>query len=280
MAGEINQAEVDSMKLNQTRIKTFLKCGEQYRRRWVEGHIIPPGIAMVRGSGMHKASEHNFKQKVETKVDLPVKEVVEVAVESMRSIIKRDGIVLSEEETSKGKDAVIATAERSLVILASMYSQQVAPKYQPEIVERELEMPVNALLTLHGTLDTRGREIASGKKVILDLKTTKKTPSEGQYDDDPQVTNYWLLDWAETKQEPDEFHLAVLVDKKEPVVVKVVQKRTKDDIEAFVNLATSVASAVEKQVFVPSYGMSDAWWCSKKWCGYWHTCPFVPKGKR
>jgi hypothetical protein len=47
----------------------FQRCGEQYRRRYLENEIIPPGISARIGSGVHKAAEINFRAKIQTGED-------------------------------------------------------------------------------------------------------------------------------------------------------------------------------------------------------------------
>src|SRR5437879_6191865 len=53
------------------------RCPEQWRRRYVLGQKESPGAALVIGSGFHFAQEHNFRQKIESFVDLPAEEVAE-----------------------------------------------------------------------------------------------------------------------------------------------------------------------------------------------------------
>src|SRR5580700_2286114 len=71
--------------LSPTQLEMFSRCGEQYRRRYIEHEIIPPGIAMAKGKGFHAGAEHNMRQKLETGVDLSVAEIVDVAVTSFEA---------------------------------------------------------------------------------------------------------------------------------------------------------------------------------------------------
>ncbi len=47
-----------------SQLSMFQRCGEQYRRRYMEGDIFPPGLALVTGRATHKSAEVNLKQKV------------------------------------------------------------------------------------------------------------------------------------------------------------------------------------------------------------------------
>jgi hypothetical protein len=67
--------------LSQTQLTMYEKCGESYRRRYCdcEGEKIPPGIALVKGTGVHGGSKANFKQKIETKEDLSRKKIIDIS---------------------------------------------------------------------------------------------------------------------------------------------------------------------------------------------------------
>ena len=55
-------------------LSMFLKCGEQFRRRYECNEIIPPSASLARGTCGHKSLEANFRQKIETREDLFVPE--------------------------------------------------------------------------------------------------------------------------------------------------------------------------------------------------------------
>ena len=62
-----------------SQLSMYCKCGEQYRRRYVEGEIVPPGVALVSGKSVHKAREIDLKHKMATGEDLAVEAVKESA---------------------------------------------------------------------------------------------------------------------------------------------------------------------------------------------------------
>ena len=72
--------------VNQTLINAWQMCGERVRRRWIEGDIIPPGIAARIGTGLHAGAEINHRAKLNTGVDEPLDVVQDAA---------RDGYVKS-----------------------------------------------------------------------------------------------------------------------------------------------------------------------------------------
>ncbi len=66
----------------------FQRCGVQYEFRYIQGQIMPPGAAQIRGTGVHKGAEHNYRHKIEHKVDLPTDEVVNVAVQTLEGVAR------------------------------------------------------------------------------------------------------------------------------------------------------------------------------------------------
>ena len=70
--------------IHQSSLGTALRCGEQFRRRYIEGERVPPGVAAGRGTGVHKANEVNLNQKVITGTDLKLSDLKDAA---------RDGFV-------------------------------------------------------------------------------------------------------------------------------------------------------------------------------------------
>ena len=57
----------------------FSRCQEAFRRRYIEGVKLPPGIAACIGTGMHKGAEANHRQKIESGVDMPLGDIQDAA---------------------------------------------------------------------------------------------------------------------------------------------------------------------------------------------------------
>ena len=39
--------------LSPSQMGMYCRCGEQYRRRYIEKEIIPPGFALIKGGSVH-----------------------------------------------------------------------------------------------------------------------------------------------------------------------------------------------------------------------------------
>ena len=92
--------------LSPSSLEMYAKCGEQFRRRYIEGDKIPPGVSMLRGTGVHAGVEANMRQKIDTYRDLPVSDVVDAAVAKF-DLELAGGYSLSPDETSRGATIVI-----------------------------------------------------------------------------------------------------------------------------------------------------------------------------
>jgi hypothetical protein len=88
--------------ISPSQMDMFFRCGEQYRRRYVLGEIVPPGVALVKGSAVHKAAEVNYRQKVETHVDLALSDLTDAAATDVTHRVAAEGLMLTPEESSVG----------------------------------------------------------------------------------------------------------------------------------------------------------------------------------
>ena len=150
--------------ISPSQVGTYTKCGEAFRRRYVEHEKIPPGISLLKGRAVHKGSEYNFKQKVESHVDLKAKDIVDYSVADFETTKEKEGLLLNREEESRGASIVIGDAKDSTKDLSGLYAREVAPKYQPVGVEEEVftELPSSSH-DLKGYIDLR-----TDDKKILD----------------------------------------------------------------------------------------------------------------
>lgn len=136
--------------ISPSQVATYTKCGEQYRRRYLEHEIIPPSISLCKGRSVHKGSEYNFKQKIDSRVDLKRDEIVDYAVADFDTSKEKEGLLLHPGEESRGKAIVVGEAKDSVRDLAGLYAREVAPKYQPEGVEEGLNPILKHIPNLEG----------------------------------------------------------------------------------------------------------------------------------
>lgn len=262
-------------------LKTFVRCPEQWRRRYVLGHKAPPNSNMLWGGADHRAVGHNYEQKILTEKDLPVPEVQEKFVAELESGIDESGGA-SEVEWS-GRDfedktpaqAVALTKDRGAKLVA-MYQEQVAPGLFPVSVEEEFLLPVNGLPPVKGYLDLTARrrislaepELLSPFVVERKTKGANKPPAP---DDRFQAHLYELATGL-----PVEFQVSVktqaprvVVHEPEPLEPR---ERTVAAVERTVlQIASCFALWGEEQPW-PDYGRLHPFSCS--YCGFKESCPY------
>jgi hypothetical protein len=267
---------MSDLKLNQSQVGQFLKCPEQWRRVNVEGERIPPPFSMLRGTAVHAGAELNFTQKIASGVDLPRNQVVEAAVESLQSTVRKEGVLLDAEETTRGLAVVQNEVEKKVAQMATVFSLEIAPRYQPTDVELRTEIRISDDLVLHGRVDW-----IDDQEQVSDLKTGAASGWGGDaVETSIQLTAYAILYYAVKKKLPRRLVIELISDKATPENKTFGTTRDGDDFEAFLANLKAVAFAMRAGAFTGAYGQKGAWWCSKKFCGFWSTCQFVPKSRR
>lgn len=262
--------------ISPSQLNTFENCGEAYRRRYIEKEIIPPGVAALRGGGVHKGAEMNFKQKIESKIDLPKQEIVDRAVAEFEGRMKLEGLFLDAESAAIGKDIVVGKEKDTTVRLAGLFADEVAPVYQPTAVEEKIriELP-DSPRDLLGILDLTATIVTDPARGegLADYKTGKKTKSQSEFDGSPQLTLYDLAYRAKRGKAPDFIRVEQLIDTKVPKRVLTETTRTVADMKPAIARVNAMISGLEKGAFMPAN--PGSWNCSPRWCGYFATCKFV-----
>lgn len=254
--------------LSATQLNMLSVCGEQYRRRYVEGEVIPPGIALLKGGAFHRAAETNMRQKIETHSDLPASEIVDAAVAAFEGE-SHGSYMLTEEEQSRGSSAVLGEAIDSVAAMARGHAEKQAPDYQPTMVEQEVRIELPGSRDLLGIID-----LADDKDRITDFKTARRKKRQGDADESIQLSVYAAVFQVKTGRAPSEVRLDSIVETKKSVDRQVlVSTRGDADFQALAHRINAAASVIESGNYMPA--PVGIWQCSQKFCGYFRSCPYV-----
>jgi len=128
------------MRISYSRLSMYLRCGEQYRRRYIEKEVIPPGIALIRGISVHKGAEENNRYKLATKKDKKKSDILGIVSDTFDQKLK-DGIWLTKEEKSR-KGQIIGDGKDDAIKLAGLYCDETAPAIMPDKIELPFEVPL------------------------------------------------------------------------------------------------------------------------------------------
>jgi hypothetical protein len=251
-----------------SQLDSYCMCPESYRQWYLEKNRIPPTVHMARGTGMHGGAAFNLRQKIESGVDLPRKEIIDAGIAEYEGATK-DGLMLTREEAGRGHQVVIAEVKDDLVAILDCHAKTQAPEYQPVMVEQavRVELP-KAPRDLLAVLD-----VATATEVA-DFKTAKRSKSQGDVDSSLQLTVYSIAFHVVQGHAPETVALDTIVQgKKETKRQKLVGTRDEADYLALVNRINAVQHAIDAGSFPPT--VPGSWKCSEKYCGYYRSCPFV-----
>ena len=255
--------------LSPTQLDMYCRCPEQYRRRYMDGEILPPGVALLKGKSFHHGARINMRQKIDSHRDLPSNDIIEAAVESFETACRGE-IALSQEEECRGVGVVLSEATDDLGVLMDVHAELQAPDYQPVMVEQKIriELP-DAPRDLLGIID-----LADDRDRIVDFKTGARKKSQSDADASVQLTVYAASFQAVTGQKPSEVRLDTAIKNKRTADRQVLSSdRSAADFQALANRLNVVERGIAAGHFPPA--VPGAWWCSSKWCGYWNSCPYV-----
>lgn len=274
---------------SQTSLSAYLRCGEAYRRRFIERDPTPGTLRMKRGTAVHAvAREANLRKLAalrerlrgpEANAALPsLEEAADLAATAFEREMDEGATITSVEDTDRHRSKDFA------VRLGVMYVRQLAPHLEPSAVEQKVEVrPQGSDLVIHGTMDLNALEAIETERgtevveVIRDLKTAEKSPAKTAARDSQQLSTYAMLYFAKHGRLPHALALDHLIQTPEQRMERYVLQETRRDlrdVSAILARFESAARGVEAGIFQPAQpGM--AWWCSAAWCPFWTTCRFV-----
>lgn len=253
-------------------------CGEQFRRRYIEKHIVPPGVALITGRGLDASVTSNLQNKIDTGELLPLEEVQTVAADTVRNEIKGGGLrLVDEEEVKRGLKAITGEAVDRAVRLSRAHAQELAPTLQPTAVQREFTLHLQGFpVDIAGTIDVDEAD------AIRDTKSARKMPSGNPAAESDQLTQYAfarkVLDGKIVSRVVLDYVIDYETEKKKEIKTKVAQfedTRTDEDFRVLLRRTEVAVRAIEKGVFVP-VKQSDPL-CSPRWCGFFDSCGYVRK---
>lgn len=255
--------------VSHSQLDMFTRCGEAYRRRYILGEKIAPGMALLKGSGVHGMAEENFRQKIDSKEDLDTKELLEIADAKFEERRHEDGYILTSEEEKVGAKKVLGQTKDGVMRLTRLYREKCSPSIQPELVEHEIRIELPGHPTdMLGILD-----VVTSDGRIKDLKTSGRSKQQADADDSTQMTWYAMAYQALRGKPSAGIDLEVLVDTKTPKHQRLSTSRGQHDYEVLLARLNTMLAGREAGIFHPA--PIGSWWCSAKFCGYWNTCPYV-----
>lgn len=256
-------------QLHVTAIDMFHFCGEQFRRRYIEGEKIPPGVAAIVGKGTDASVTRNLQSKIDTGKLLGVNEVKDIARDAFEKGWS-DGVRLDDDEAKSGIRKTKGDAVDKTVRLSTLHAEVKAKEIKPVRVQRSFSLELKGFPTdLVGTIDIQE------KYRIRDTKTTGKTPAQDVADKSTQLTAYMMASKVLDGQAPKEGVLDFLVDLKTPKAVSISTTRDDNDFKILLRRLENMLQAIDKGIFLAATPRDPM--CSAKYCGFHSTCRYINK---
>jgi len=241
-------------------IDTYLGCPRKAGYRYVDELPSPTGVALIKGTAMDMAANHDLKSYIETGKHAKPSEVLDAAEDGFAEAVDRAG---GTEEVDWGDDPE-DDAFDSTIRLTRTWRRELAPDIEPTAVQVELHHELPSGRDFIGFLDWEG-SVDGREPVIGDNKTGKRKMNRDQPSKALQPYAYaWL------KNEPIEFVFARSIDTGKGTNSEFCwTKRSSDDVAWYGELVTDVERAFETGIFPPN---PTSFLCSERWCPYFATC--------
>lgn len=249
--------------IRQSMINLYCHCQEAFRRRYIEGEIIPPAIAMAVGTGVHKAAEINHLQKVDSGLDMSIDELQDAAADGFSDEINNNGVYFTGSKQELRRE--LGKAQDLSITLAATYGKKIAPQIMPVAVEMKLQAKHPDLeLPFSGTIDV----VAEGN-ACLDLKTARVKWRAGKENETVQPAIYRFM-LKENYGHDYNFGFHVMAYNGDTQFIPA--QASNHEINYVVNIAKAMLNSCKTGVFMPA--VPGHWICADggKYCGYWHSC--------
>lgn len=251
--------------LSYTQIKLWLKCQRQHWYRYGLGIKEPPSGAMVLGSAVHAALEHQGRHKAQTGRDVPPDELSDVFADRFHAL---------EPDADWKGDRPADVKDRGHGALIR-YREEIAPRIRPasaDDVERRLSAPLLEGCAMRSIVD-----LITDDGLIVDYKVSGKAVNTLPGDTQLQLGLYWASLAAVQPDRPPAGVQAHYLIAKKPAPAPTIFDAGQPDprevdwwLRAFDSIRRSMIDAYDRQEFLPA--SPGSWVCSPKWCAYWERC--------
>jgi len=236
-----------------TQLKMYLRCPLQYFFRYGCDLKIPPTGDMTLGRTIHQTLGDNYRQKLESRRDLPISDVTDIFSDYWEREIQ-ETVFRPDEKPGELKDQGVE--------LLTAYHENIAPAVQPVEVEREFLIDTGVTeLPLKGYID-----LIDEQGIIIDHKTSKRSYPPNSAEKDLQLTAYALAYRTLYGENESGVRLDVMVRNKQPKIQQLSGQRTIEDIKRFLRIARQVERGIKNEVYYPNEG----YMCNI--CGYYDMC--------
>jgi hypothetical protein len=253
--------------LSPSQFGMYKRCARQYEYAYVKGLRRPPGIAMLKGTAIHKGAEVVHKHTIATGQRMTMEAAVQEVADEFEEGLEK---VEKDPEVNVG-----AVKDRTLANFRIYYVQAV-PLIRPVAAEKTFAAKIGTV-PMRGVIDLIDRvpgEVVLGVddpdnpplvEVVSDLKTTTKKWSDQMVDYSVQMTIYALV------ENTPRIRIDLLVDQKSGTkYVPIRALRSTREKQVIVEDVEEMANLVKKGIFPRC--LPDSYVCTPRFCGYYAEC--------
>jgi CRISPR/Cas system-associated exonuclease Cas4 (RecB family) len=258
---------VNLQTINYSGLDMYLRCPEQFRRRYVEGKKSPPSVAMIEGTSHHKAAEEDNLSKRDKGKQLKPSQMVDIFEATWK-----DELVKGEKDAAelKAKLEWEDDNEETIRKRGKILQTEYATKYSAQIEPVGVEEPFMTEVDVRGTrFRLMGQMDVTTKDVVWDYKTSGRAKTDKDLGTSLQLS---LYSWV--KKTPKVSYVAFV--KQAKPFVQLMTPATVGPGRWLWALEV-IASAVDgiRRGSFPKTNPAmfpTPWWCSSRFCGYWADC--------
>lgn len=259
--------------LSASALTMLLRCPKQFEFRYIDGHIVPPGAALIKGSAAHRVFETYFKGALDGRTRFTPEQTAELSVSVLDDLLQ--------EQETRVSVSELENMRATLPHLTRTYITQVASRITPLAVEEEIRYRSRCGVTMLGYLDLRYRRQPHGETELGDYKISSKRWTLPLLVNSVQFNLYAVM----TGITRVSVHNLIPSAVKSPVCkkplpagvidiapsIRIVRHRFDGAMtEHLEQLIERAARLISSGIFMPCD--PGAWWCMPEWCGYWTRC--------
>lgn len=250
--------------LSPSQIKTFQRCPEQWRQRYILGIKTAPGIALIHGDADHTAHEVNFRQKIASREDLPVADVTDAFSDALETRVALELEEWGEVDGVGDGKAKLGEIKDVGVRMVRAYHQFASPQIQPTHVELAISLTNTAIpVPVIGYIDV----------VTADLGIERKTSARASFDQSWRAQSLFYAAWL---KRPVDIHVTTKAKATRVITGEWTVEATPAAIDGILELYAAVAHQIIDTA--ERFGLDQPWpgritdrdACG--WCGYRPRC--------
>lgn len=255
-----------------SQIDKFFRCGESYRRRYIERDGEEMGTAVLAGNAFHEMAKQANLTKMRGQT--PEVETLEGVIEEVFYSDSNRRYLLNKKEQEEGFKNVMERRKREIKALVPLFlekNKDIVPK-QVE-VKQELKLPHMAKPIMFIM------DLLTQDDVIHDYKYGARKKTQDDIYNNTGLTVYALAFHEMYGRPPKALKFQNYVSYTTPArkelktsYQEMSTKRDYTDFEILMSYFDQLDSSIEKGVFLPPGDRTN---CSPYRCSYFHDCRFV-----